>query len=68
MNREELIELVEKIINPVGKTEEELSRLMSILEENVPHPEPGDLIYWNDKQLTPDDIVDQALSYKPIQI
>lgn len=52
---------------PLDKTEE-LSQLMSILEENIPHAEPGDLIYWNDKQLTPEEIVDKALSYKPIQL
>lgn len=41
---------------PVDKTEE-LSQLMSILEENVPHAEPGDLIYWDVRQLTPEEII-----------
>ena len=39
---------------------------MDILKQNVPDPDVSDLIYWND--LTPEEIVDRALRYKPIQL
>jgi hypothetical protein len=65
MNREELINLVKVIIDVnSNKSEEEIDALLQTLEDNVPHPAPSDLIYWVD--LTPEEIVDRALSYKPI--
>ncbi len=66
MTRQELIELVEDIINIDGKTEKEIDKLLDLLKHNVPDPNVSDLIYWND--LTPDQIVDKALSYKPIRL
>lgn len=66
MTREELVQLVKDITTSTGKTEEEVNRLIDILEMNVPHPSVTDLIYYDD--LTPEQIVDKALSYKPIQL
>jgi hypothetical protein len=66
MTQEELVELVKEIINVKGKTEEEIDDLIDILIKNVPHSEVTDLIYWTD--LTPEEVVDKALSYKPIAI
>jgi hypothetical protein len=64
MTREELVKLVREIMNVKGKTEEELSNLIDLLSKNVPHPAVSNLIYWED--LTPEQIVDKALNYKPI--
>ena len=66
MTREELIQLVKDITTPTGKTEEEVNKLIDILEMNVPHPSVTDWIYYDD--LTPEQIVDKALTYKPIQL
>ncbi len=66
MTKQELIGLVEEIINVRGKTEKDINILIEILEKNVPHPEVTDLIYYDD--LTPEEVVDKALSYKPIQL
>ncbi len=66
MTREELINLVKEIMNVKGKTEEELVKLLEKFKKNVPHPAPSDLIYWDD--LTPEEVVDKALNYKPIQL
>ena len=66
MTREELIELVKEIQNVKGKTEEQIDNLIDVLEKNVPHPSPSDLIYWDN--LTAEEVVDKALSYKPIQL
>ncbi len=65
MTRAELLELVEEIMSWEG-TEEELVEKLELLKINVPHPSPSNLIYWED--LTPEEVVDRALSYKPIQI
>ena len=67
LSRLELIELVEKIMKSKG-TEEEIDNMIEELERNVPHPEVSDLIFWNEEGLTPEQIVDMALSYKPIQL
>lgn len=42
--------------------------MIEVVERNVPHPEVSDLIYWNDEDFTPEQIVDIALAYKPIQL
>ena len=67
MTREELISLVEKIVKVEG-TEEEIDRMLDDLQANVPYPGVSDLIYWNEDDLTPVQIVEKALSYKPIQL
>ncbi len=63
MTKEELIELVTQIIEIGEKTEEEIDRMLEKLEKNIPHPEISDLIYYDD--LTPAEIAEKALSYKP---
>ncbi|MFD0713331.1 bacteriocin immunity protein [Paenibacillus sp. GCM10027626] len=67
LSRSELIVIVEKIMQAEG-TEEELDRLINLLERNVPHPEVSDLIFWNDKELSPEEVVDEALSYQSIML
>jgi len=66
MTREKLIDLVKEIITVENKTEKEIDELLNILKKNVPDPAVSDLIYWND--LSPEEIIDKALSYKPIQL
>lgn len=65
LTHEELVDLVRKIFAGNG-TEEEISNLLDVLKKNVPHPSPGNLIYWED--LTPEEVVDKCLAYKPIQL
>jgi hypothetical protein len=64
INREELVKAVEKIMNADG-TEKELDSLLDMLEKNVPHPNVNDLIFWNEEDLSAEEIVDEALNYKP---
>ncbi|AEH46516.1 MULTISPECIES: bacteriocin immunity protein [Parageobacillus] len=63
LSKEELIELVKKICDP-KLSDEEVSEYIDILEKNVPHPAPSDLIFWNDEELSPEEIVEIALNYK----
>jgi len=65
MTREQLIELVTRIVNCDG-TEQEIDEMISVLTENVQDPEVTDYIYYDEK--TPEEIVDKALSYTPIAL
>ncbi|CAG7659013.1 bacteriocin immunity protein [Paenibacillus allorhizosphaerae] len=67
LNKNDLIELVRKIMNAKG-TEEEIDNMIEILKQNVPHPQVSDLIFWNKVELTPEQVIELALSYKPIQL
>jgi len=65
MSREELIELVKKIATAQG-TEEELDKMLELLKKNVPDPRVSNYIFYD--ELTPEQIVDKALAYRPIQL
>jgi hypothetical protein len=65
MTREELIELVKKIMTVQG-TEEEIDKMIEVLKKNVPDPRVSNYIFY--AEMTPEQIVDKALSYKPIQL
>ncbi|MCY8938852.1 bacteriocin immunity protein [Peribacillus frigoritolerans] len=63
LSKEELVEIVNKICNP-KLSDEEVSEYIEILEDNVTHPAPSDLIFWNDEDLSPEEVVEIALAYK----
>ncbi|MBR3024061.1 MAG: bacteriocin immunity protein [Oscillospiraceae bacterium] len=65
LSREELIKLVSDIIECNG-TEKEIDEMMEVVD--VPDPNVSDLIFWNDDNLTPEQIIDKAFEYKPIQL
>lgn len=65
LTRQQLITLVTKIVNAEG-TEAELDEWLEVVASNVPHPGVSDLIFWNEPELTPEEIVDAALGYQPI--
>ena len=49
-------------------SEEEIDEMIDMVKKNVPYPDISDLIYWNEEELTPEQIVDKALEYKPMQL
>lgn len=65
LTRTELIELVERIISAEG-SEAEIDDWLTIVQQHVPHPEISNLIFWNEEEWTPTQIVDEALAYQPI--
>ncbi|GAA3933498.1 hypothetical protein [Litoribacillus peritrichatus] len=67
LNKEELIALVQKIMDCTG-SEEEQNEDLYLLQNNVPHPEVTDLIFWHRPELSAEEVVEKALSYKPIQL
>ncbi|GBF75677.1 putative e9imm peptide [Paenibacillus sp. 598K] len=64
-SKEELVELVDKIMNDAG-TEEEIDAMIDELRQHVPHPSVTDLIFWPEEELTAEEIVERALDYRPI--
>lgn len=63
LSKDELVGLVNKICNP-KLSDEEVSGYIEILEDNVPHPAPSDLIFWNEEDLSPEEVVEIALAYE----
>jgi hypothetical protein len=63
LSREELIDLVASIQNAEG-TEEEIDEKLTLLKANVPDPNVLNLIFH--AELSPEEVVDKAMSYKPI--
>ena len=67
MNRDELLSIVRKLKSGDYASDAERTRLVSVFERNVPHPNASDLIFFPMKDgTTPEQIVDEALSYRPI--
>jgi hypothetical protein len=61
----ELLELIRRVSS--GEYSEYLTHYwLSLLHHNVPHPAISDLIFWNN--LSPEEVLRQALGYKPIQL
>ncbi|MBM6616948.1 bacteriocin immunity protein [Bacillus suaedaesalsae] len=67
LSKNQLIQLVEEIVNP-QTSEEEINKKIEILERNVTHPAPTDIIFWNEEELSPIEIVERLLNYKPISL
>lgn len=67
VTRIELIEWVRKLMNAEG-TEAELDDMLSGLQQQVPYAEISNLIYWDDRDLSPEQIVEEALTARPIQL
>lgn len=63
MSKEELIELVEKIMKCEG-TEEEVDNMIAVLKKNVIDPDVTNYIFYEEN--TPEEVVEKALAYKPI--
>ncbi|WP_181764094.1 bacteriocin immunity protein [Streptomyces albidus (ex Kaewkla and Franco 2022)] len=67
MTRNELVALVDRIMVGEG-TEREHDELVDQLVENVPHPRVVGLIYQSDPPLTTEQVVDEALTYRSIEL
>lgn len=69
LDREQLIELVSRLVAGAYGDDAELDRDIAVFSAAVPHPRASDLIYhWDgefDHEPTVEEIVDRALSYRP---
>ena len=66
MTRSEIIELVRRVIDAAGN-EEELDACISAVSAAVPHPRWTDLIFFDDRELSPEEVVEEALAYRAIR-
>lgn len=65
-SRQELIDLVERISNAGGKTEQDDDDMLDLFLENVPNPNALDYIFSKEYEgLSSEEILDLALAYKP---
>ncbi len=64
LTREEIVELVTKITDVDHYTEEQIDQFLEELQNGVLDPNISDYIFWDD--LTPEEIADKALAYRPI--
>jgi hypothetical protein len=67
LSRDELVTLVKRIMACEG-TDSEQDQWILEFERNVPHPGASDLIFFPKRNMTAEEIVDEALFYKPIQL
>lgn len=63
----QLVERVRKLMNAEG-TEAELDIMLTELQKQLPYAEISNLIFWDDRDLTPEQIVEEALAARPIQL
>lgn len=67
LSKEEMLKIVEKLSNGEGD-DIESSEWIEALERNTGCLDISDYIFWNNEDLTPEQILEKALSYKPIVI
>ncbi|MDF0717899.1 bacteriocin immunity protein [Muricauda sp. 334s03] len=78
MTRIELIDLGQKIVAAKG-TESQIDAMMDLFDKNVPHPNGSNLFFYPENynariddlskyRPSVEEVVDQCLSYKPIQL
>ncbi|TCC65450.1 hypothetical protein E0H73_00425 [Kribbella pittospori] len=72
VEREELVRLVTYLMSGDGTDEEQDTALRELVAQ-VLHPRVSNLIFWPnhegfDHDLTPHEVVDIALAYRPIEI
>ncbi|WP_246058358.1 hypothetical protein [Paenibacillus illinoisensis] len=63
----QLVEQVRKLMNAEG-TEAELDDMLTELQQLLPYAEISNLIFWDDRDLTPEQIVEEAIAARPIQL
>lgn len=64
-DRDELVALVQRIID-MRYSEGEMLDILDLLVRSTGCPDVSDLIYWAKRPMTAAEIVDTALSHRPI--
>lgn len=66
--RAELVALVARIMSGNYDSESAQDEDVRQLQQAVPHPRVTDLLFWDDRDLTPEQVVDEALAYRPFAL
>lgn len=64
LSREEIVDLIKEIRFCSDKTEKQVEELLEKLQNGVLNPAISDYIFWSN--MSPEEIADKALEYKPI--
>lgn len=69
LGRQELVELVRKVMAPpVDASSAQIDQWVKTLESNVADPMVSDYIFWPDRDMTAEQVVDRALAYVRPQV
>lgn len=60
-----VISYIKKVMLSIG-TDKEINNMINFIQENTLAPNIIDLIFWNDRDLTAEQIYDIAMDYKPL--
>ena len=66
LSKDEIINLIDEITKCGNKSEEEIDGLIEKLEQGVLDPQISDYIFWD--EMSPEEVADKALGYKPIEL
>lgn len=66
LSKDEIVDLINEITNCGNRSEEEVDALIEKLEQGVLDPQISDYIFWDD--ISPEEIADKVLGYKPIEL
>lgn len=66
LSKEGILLLIEKICNGRYKTQKQLSNDIYLLESNTLDPQICDYIFHYKPELTPEEIYEKTMAYKPI--
>ncbi|THF68864.1 hypothetical protein E7T06_14445 [Deinococcus sp. Arct2-2] len=65
-SRSQLVTLVQRLLHGEYRDEEEGDQLLVDLQRDLFDPQVSDYIFWPDREMTAEEIVDRALAYQPI--
>jgi hypothetical protein len=66
LNRDQLVALVQRLLRADDHDDEECDQILTTLQEQVSDPQISDYIFWPDREMTAEDIIDRALAHQPI--
>jgi hypothetical protein len=67
LSREGMVILVERLQSGAGD-DDQVAAWLAALERSIPNPHISDLIFYSEKALTAEQIVDRALEYRPFAL
>ncbi len=69
LDRQQMISVIARLQDGEFASDEELSQVLDALSYSTGHPRVADLIFHPPgPELTPEDIVDEALRYRPFEL
>jgi hypothetical protein len=68
VTRSELVALVAKLMDGDFSSDAEVDSAVRSLQAAVPHPAVTNLVFHDDRSLTAEDVVDEALAYRAMPL